>query len=47
VLPVIFQAGDDDQPATPPLEASILEYQKMLRELEGRSSFEHDLAAYP
>jgi hypothetical protein len=46
-FPETFQAAEDEHLAPPSLEASVLEYQTVMRELEGRASFEHDLAAYP
>jgi hypothetical protein len=46
-FPETFQQSPNGNQDAPSLESSIVEYQRMMRELEGRESFPHDLSAYP
>jgi hypothetical protein len=47
VFPATFQAAGEIQQDFPSLEQAVAEYQKMMKRLEGRASFNHDLSAYP
>jgi hypothetical protein len=47
IFSTTFQASGDGQHDAPSLELAVLEYQHMMKELEGRASFIHDLSAYP
>jgi hypothetical protein len=46
-VPATFQASGGNPNERPSLESAVLEYQTMMKELEGRVSFDQDLSAYP
>jgi hypothetical protein len=46
-FPETFLPSVDSQQEAPSLELAVLEYKRMIKELEGRDSFVHDLSAYP